>query len=97
MLAISTWLAIKNAIYNADNSNKTGLNAPSTKKIQCFEPIYGEQLNYSKDTYSIFPGDSVEFNVKYPYKNSLLGPNRYLGYVYHCHYMNCSIKYLIFF
>ena len=74
--------------FHMTSGFKTGLNAPSTKKIQCFEPIYGEQLNYSKDTYSIFPGDSVEFNVKYPYKNSLLGPNRYLGYVYHCHYMN---------
>jgi len=29
MLAISTWLAIKNAIFNADNDNKSGLNAPA--------------------------------------------------------------------
>ena len=35
MLAISTWLAIKNAIYNADNSNKTGLNAPAS-----FEQVF---------------------------------------------------------
>ena len=35
MLAISTWLAIKNAIYNADNSNKTGLNAPAS-----FEEVF---------------------------------------------------------
>ena len=35
MLAISTWLAIKNAIYNADNNNKTGLNAPAN-----FEQVF---------------------------------------------------------
>ena len=35
MLAISTWLAIKNAIYNADNNNKTGLNAPAS-----FEQVF---------------------------------------------------------
>jgi len=29
MLAISTWLAIKNAIFNADQNNKSGLNAPA--------------------------------------------------------------------
>ena len=29
MLAISTWLAIKNAIFNADKNNKSGLNAPA--------------------------------------------------------------------
>ena len=35
MLAISTWLAIKNAIYNADNEMQTGLNAPAT-----FEQVF---------------------------------------------------------
>jgi len=29
MLAISTWLAIKNAIFNADQNNISGLNAPA--------------------------------------------------------------------
>jgi len=29
MLALSVWLAIKNAIYNNDNNNKTGLDAPA--------------------------------------------------------------------
>ena len=35
MLAISTWLALKNAIYNADETNKTGLNAPAN-----FEEVF---------------------------------------------------------
>ena len=35
MLAISAWLAIKNAIYNADNEMQTGLNAPAT-----FEQVF---------------------------------------------------------
>jgi len=35
MLAISAWLAIKNAIYNADNNIKTGLNAPAS-----FEQVF---------------------------------------------------------
>ena len=43
MLAISTWLAIKNAIYNADNSNKTGLNAPAS-----FEQVFFN-LNHNLD------------------------------------------------
>ncbi len=35
MLAISTWLAIKNAIYNADKDNITGLDAPAS-----FEQVF---------------------------------------------------------
>ena len=35
MLAISTWLSIKNAIYNADKENITGLNAPAS-----FEQVF---------------------------------------------------------
>jgi xanthine dehydrogenase large subunit len=35
MLAISAWLAIKNAIYNADNDIQTGLNAPAS-----FEQVF---------------------------------------------------------
>ncbi|MBE28975.1 xanthine dehydrogenase molybdopterin binding subunit [bacterium] len=35
MLAISTWLSIKNAIYNANKENITGLNAPAS-----FEEVF---------------------------------------------------------
>ena len=35
MLAISTWLSIKNAIYNADKENISGLNAPAS-----FEQVF---------------------------------------------------------
>ena len=35
MLALSVWLAIKNAIYNNDNDNKTGLDAPAS-----FEKVF---------------------------------------------------------
>ncbi len=35
MLALSVWLAIKNAIYNDDNDNKTGLDAPAS-----FEKVF---------------------------------------------------------
>ena len=35
MLAISTWLSIKNAIFNADKENITGLNAPAS-----FEQVF---------------------------------------------------------
>ena len=35
MLALSVWLAIKNAIYNNDNDNKTGLDTPAS-----FEKVF---------------------------------------------------------
>jgi len=35
MLAISAWLSIKNAIFNASNNNLTGLNAPAS-----FEEVF---------------------------------------------------------
>jgi xanthine dehydrogenase molybdopterin-binding subunit B len=43
MLAISTWLAIKNAIFNADKNNKSGLNAPAG-----FEEVFFSLNNFNR-------------------------------------------------
>ena len=43
MLAISTWLAIKNAIFNADKNNKSGLNAPAG-----FEEVFFSLKNFNR-------------------------------------------------
>ena len=43
MLAISTWLAIKNAIFNADKNNISGLSAPAS-----FEEVFFNLNNISR-------------------------------------------------
>ena len=46
---------------------------------------------YSRDTYSIGPQQSLAFYLKFTNYNSTQGslnpPIKYLGYMYHCHYM----------
>ena len=44
-------------------------------------------LNYSKDNYTIPPQQIISFYLKFPNTNSNQGKIKYLGYMYHCHFM----------
>ena len=46
-----------------------------------------DSLEYSKDTYAIPPQQKIEMYIKFPYRNSYEGQIKYLGYMYHCHFM----------
>jgi hypothetical protein len=65
-----------------DNTNSCGL---VSKKNSHFPYIY------SKETYGIGPQQSIGFYLKFPNYSSdqsfLNPPIRYLGYMYHCHYL----------
>lgn len=49
--------------------------------------IEGTVLEYSKDNYSIGPQQSLAFNIKFVNHTSFEGQVKYLGYMYHCHFM----------
>ena len=81
---------------NLDNQDAHPLHFHMTSGFARFDNKYtsdclknndGDVLLYSKDNYSIGPQQKIAFNLKFINHNSLEGQIKWLGYMYHCHFM----------
>ena len=82
---------------NLDNQDSHPLHFHMTSGFARFDNKYTSEclknteqenmLLYSKDNYSISPQQKLSFNVKFINHNSYEGLNKWLGYMYHCHFM----------
>jgi FtsP/CotA-like multicopper oxidase with cupredoxin domain len=85
-------------IYNnLDNQDSHPLHFHMTSGFARFDNKYSSEclknnqqsnmLEYSKDVYSIGPQQKISFNIKFVNHSSNEGQIKWLGYMYHCHFM----------